>query len=44
MSFSRESRSNAKIAAAFAGWGAFLWIALWVGPYLYALNDLIQWR
>ena len=44
MSLNPEIQSNAKIVAAFAGWSAVLWIALWATPYLYAFNDLIQWR
>jgi hypothetical protein len=26
------------------GWAAVAWIALWLAPYLYAVNDLITWR
>jgi hypothetical protein len=44
MSLKRENRAKAKFAAALVGWGAVFWIALWVAPYLYAANDLIQWR
>jgi hypothetical protein len=29
---------------ALAVWGAVLCIAFWAAPYLYAFNDLIQWR
>jgi hypothetical protein len=25
-------------------WSAIAWIAIWLAPYLYALNDLITWR
>jgi hypothetical protein len=25
-------------------WAAVAWIALWLTPYLYAVNDLITWR
>jgi hypothetical protein len=25
-------------------WSAIAWIAICLGPYLYALNDLITWR
>jgi hypothetical protein len=44
MSFEAENQGRAKCAAALIGWGAILWIAFWVAPYLYAANDLIQWR
>jgi len=25
-------------------WAAIAWIAVWLTPYLYAVNDLITWR
>ena len=25
-------------------WAAVAWIAIWLTPYLYAVNDLIAWR
>ena len=25
-------------------WAAVAWIAVWLTPYLYAVNDLITWR
>ena len=25
-------------------WAAVAWIAVWLTPYLYAVNDLIAWR
>jgi hypothetical protein len=25
-------------------WAAVAWIAIWLTPYLYAVNDLITWR
>jgi hypothetical protein len=25
-------------------WAAVAWIAIWLMPYLYAVNDLITWR
>jgi hypothetical protein len=25
-------------------WSTVAWIALWVAPHVYALNDLITWR
>jgi hypothetical protein len=25
-------------------WAAISWIAICLGPYVYALNDLITWR
>jgi len=25
-------------------WAAVAWIAVWLAPYLYAVNDLITWR
>jgi len=44
MAFNRETLCNAKIAAALIAWGAALCLAFWTAPYLYAFNDLIQWR
>lgn len=41
---SRASQGHPISAAALAGWGALLWLAFSVAPYLYALNDLVQWR
>jgi len=38
------NRKTPKTPAALVGWGAFLCIAIWAAPYLYAFNDLIQWR
>jgi hypothetical protein len=28
----------------FITWAAVLWIAIWLTPYVYAVNDLITWR
>jgi hypothetical protein len=28
----------------FMTWAAVAWIAVWLAPYLYAVNDLITWR
>ena len=25
-------------------WSTVAWIAIWLAPYWYALNDLITWR
>jgi hypothetical protein len=25
-------------------WAAVAWIAIWLTPYVYAVNDLITWR
>jgi hypothetical protein len=25
-------------------WAAIIWIIVCIGPYVYALNDLITWR
>jgi hypothetical protein len=44
MSLRQETKDHAKWAAALVGWGALLGIAFWAAPYLYAVNDLIQWR
>lgn len=44
MSNHAQYRGKAKATAAVVGWGVVLWIAFSVGPYLYAFNDLIQWR
>lgn len=44
VSFSAANRGRARFATALVGWGVLLWIALWLTPYLYAANDLIQWR
>lgn len=43
MSLNREIRGHAK-SVALVGWSTLFWIAFWIAPYLYALNDLIQWR
>lgn len=42
--FSAKTQERAKSATALVGWVALLWIAFCLGPYLYAANDLIQWR
>jgi hypothetical protein len=44
MSVNAEHYFKAKLAGGLVGWGALLWLAFCVGPYLYAVNDLIQWR
>jgi hypothetical protein len=44
MSRNRKAQSQTRVAAALVGWGALLWVAFWAAPYVYALNDLIQWR
>jgi hypothetical protein len=44
MSHNGKIPGPAKGAVALVGWGAALWVAFWAAPYLYALNDLIQWR
>jgi hypothetical protein len=44
MSLNRKTQAHSKAAAAVIGWGAVLWVAFWAAPYLYALNELIQWR
>lgn len=43
ISFSAEKRI-AKLAAALVGWGALVWVAVCLAPYLYAANQLIEWR
>jgi hypothetical protein len=45
MSHAQKIHCRAKgSAAALMGWGALVWVAFWVAPYLYALNDFVQWR
>jgi hypothetical protein len=44
MSRHRKPHGRAKSAVVLAGWGGLFWMAFCVAPYLYALNDLIQWR
>jgi hypothetical protein len=44
MSPDRTSHSHAKSTAALLGCGALFWMAFWAAPYLYALDNLIQWR
>jgi hypothetical protein len=44
MSQNRKSHGDGKGAAVLVGWGTPLWLAFWIAPYLYALNDLMQWR
>jgi hypothetical protein len=44
MSRNGKAQGHAKSAAAVAGWGVLLWMAFSVAPYLYALDNLIQWR
>jgi hypothetical protein len=44
MSLSQTTKDHPKRDAALIAWGAVLWIAFWAAPYLYAFNDLIQWR
>jgi hypothetical protein len=41
---SLKQKTHAKAAAAVIGWSAVLWLAFWAAPYVYALNELIQWR
>jgi hypothetical protein len=43
MSSHTTIRSKLKVTA-LIGWGAVFWLAFWAAPYLYAFNDLIQWR
>jgi hypothetical protein len=44
-SSSAKNESRAKFAAPVIVWGAgILWVALCLAPYVYAANDLIQWR
>lgn len=43
----RESRQRAMEAAMkcrIVAWAAVFWIAVCLGPYLYAASDLIAWR
>jgi hypothetical protein len=44
MSLNRETQHHLKSAAVAIGWGALFGVAFWAAPYLYAFNDLIQWR
>jgi hypothetical protein len=44
MSRNGKAQGRATRIAAFVGWGVLLWVAFCVAPYLYAVNDLIQWR
>ncbi len=44
MALNRKTQCHASSTAALIGWGALLWMAFWVAPYLYAFNSLIQWR
>lgn len=41
---STEKRGRSQLTAAFVGWAALLLVVLCLAPYLYAANDLIQWR
>jgi hypothetical protein len=44
MLLNRKTQAHAKTTAALIGWGAVFWISFWAAPFLYAFNDLIQWR
>ena len=36
--------SSRVVSSRVMTWAAVAWIALWLTPYLYAVNDLITWR
>jgi len=44
VSCNAENHARSKFATILVGSGVVLWIALSFASYLYAANDLIQWR
>jgi hypothetical protein len=44
MTLIRKTQCAANSTAVLIGWGALFWMAFWAAPYLYAANNLIQWR
>ena len=41
-----QQKSKRRLAMTYRimTWAAVAWIAAWLTPYLYAVNDLITWR
>jgi hypothetical protein len=37
-------KTNCNTASRIMTWAAVAWVAIWLTPYLYAVNDLITWR
>jgi hypothetical protein len=44
MSAEAQNCSKAKVGPVLVGWAAVLCMAIWAASYLYAFNELIQWR
>jgi len=40
----RDIKTNRIITPRIMTWAAVAWIAVWLTPYLYAVNNLITWR
>jgi hypothetical protein len=40
----RRIETNRIVTSRIMTWAAVAWIAVWLTPYLYAVNDLITWR
>src|SRR5215470_17623290 len=44
VAMARDIKTNRIITPRIMTWAAVAWIAVWLTPYLYAVNDLITWR
>jgi hypothetical protein len=40
----RIDNGRSKVSYQIVVWGAVVWVAICVAPYVYALNDLTTWR
>jgi hypothetical protein len=40
----RQAKRRSAMTYRIMTWAAVAWIAIWLTPYLYAVNDLITWR
>ena len=44
VTMARGIKTNRIVTPRIMTWVAVAWIAVWLTPYLYAVNDLITWR
>ncbi len=44
VAMTKRTMTNHTKTSRIMTWAAVAWIALWLTPYLYAVNDLITWR
>jgi hypothetical protein len=44
VAMAKPIKTNCNTTSRIMTWAAVAWVAIWLTPYLYAVNDLITWR